>query len=69
MITTEEREKALSRRHATQLERLSLHTRTLTPLDIGDSVRIQNQTGNHPSRWDRTGVVIETGPGPRQYYV
>ena len=69
MITAEEREKALSRRHATQLERLSLHTHTLTPLDIGDSVRIQNQTGNHPSRWDRTGVVIETGPGPRQYYV
>ena len=69
MITAEEREKALSRQHATQLERLSLHTHTLTPLDIGDSVRIQNQTGNHPSRWDRTGVVIETGPGPRQYYV
>jgi len=26
---------------------------------VGDHVRLQNQVGNHPRRWDRTGVVIE----------
>ena len=68
-ITAEEREKALSRRHATELERLSLRAHELPPLNIGDSVRLQNQVGNHPRRWDRTGVIIELGPGPRQYLV
>lgn len=68
-IAAEDREKALARKHATQHERLSLHTRKLPPLQLGDTVLIQNQTGNHPTRWDRTGVVIEAGPGPRQYLV
>ena len=28
-------------------------------LRIGDTVRIQNQVGQHPTKWDRTGTVIE----------
>ena len=31
----------------------------LQPLKVGDHVYIQNLTGNHPKRWERTGVVIE----------
>jgi hypothetical protein len=30
---------------------------------------MQNQTGNYPSRWDKTGTIVEIGPGPRQYHV
>ena len=41
------------------MERLSTGTRGLPPLIIGDSVVVQNQTGNYPSRWDITGVVVE----------
>ena len=41
----------------------SEHTRRLPPLRVGDHVRIQNQTGPHPNKWDRTGNVIEV----RQY--
>jgi len=26
---------------------------------VGDHVRIQNQVGNYPKKWDKTGVVIE----------
>ncbi len=26
---------------------------------IGDRVRIQNQTGHHPNKWDRIDVVVE----------
>ena len=35
------------------------HTRRLPPLAVGDTVRIQNQTGNHPLKWDKTGRVVE----------
>ena len=44
-------------------------THELPALVIGESLLIQNQTGNHPGRWDRTGVVVDVGPGPRQYLV
>ena len=40
-------------------ERLTEHTRRLPPLKTGDHVRIQNQTGSHPNKWDKTGLVIE----------
>ena len=31
----------------------------LPPLTIGDCVMIQNQTGPNPTKWDKTGVVVE----------
>ena len=33
-------------------ERWSEHTRRLPPLAVGNHVRVQNQTGPHPRRWD-----------------
>ena len=33
-------------------------TRQLPQLKVGDTVRIQNQTGNYP-RWDKTGRIVE----------
>ena len=53
------RENALRNRHMRCEERLSLHTRRLPPLTVGNHVRIQNQIGQHPSIWDKTGVVVE----------
>ena len=53
------REMALRHRHLRLSERLTEHTRHLPALVIGDAVRIQNQTGPHPMKWDKTGVVIE----------
>ena len=53
------RENALRNRHMRCEERLSLHTRRLPPLTVGNHVRIQNQIGQHPSKWDKTGVVVE----------
>ena len=40
-------------------ERWTEHTRRLPPLVVGDHVRIQNQTGSHLTKWDKTGVVIK----------
>ena len=53
------REEALRNRHQKVCERLSEHTRHLPPLIIGDHVRLQNQSGHHPTKWDRTGTVVE----------
>lgn len=58
----EDREKALRRRHMAIAERLSLYSKQLNPLCVGDQVRIQNQTGLHPLRWDKTGSIIEVRP-------
>ena len=32
--------------------------------DVHDSVAVQNQTGSHPNRWDKTGVIIDKLPFP-----
>ena len=53
------REMALRNRHQKTCERLTEHTRCLPPLKVGDCVRVQNQTGPHPTKWDKTGVIIE----------
>ena len=58
-LTAEKREAALAKRHATERERLEEHTKKLPALKIGDSVYIQNQAGNFPLRWDKSGVIIE----------
>ena len=52
-------EDALRNRHMRDAERLSAHTRILPPLMVGDCVRIQNQVGPHPTKWDKTGMVVE----------
>ena len=57
--TLKAREEALRVRHMKVSERLNEHTKHLTPLKVGDSVRIQNQTGPHPTKWHKTGRVIE----------
>ena len=53
------REKLLSRRHVRDHERWSEHTQRLPPLKVGDNVFIQNQVGNHPKKWDKSGVIVE----------
>ena len=53
------REKAMAKRHVQGHEAWSEHTRRLPSLTEGDCVQIQNQSGNNPRRWERTGRVIE----------
>jgi hypothetical protein len=53
------REEALRNRHMQCAERLSEHTQRLPPLSVGDHVRMQNQIGSFPRKWDKTGVFIE----------
>ena len=55
----EDREKAMAKRAFSNMEKLDQNTRALPRLAVGDSVLVQNQVGNHPSKWDITGVVVE----------
>ena len=57
--TLQRREEALSRRHVKCSETLSEHTKRLPPLKVSDTVIIQNQLGNHPRKWNKTGTVVE----------
>ena len=53
------RESALALREAKLKERLSKRMKALLDLNMGDYVVIQNQMGNYPLRWDKTGVIIK----------
>ena len=63
----EDREKALRKRHVHMKERLTEHTKTLPNLETGTTVYVQNQMGNFPRKWDKTGVIVESRP--HQQYV
>ena len=59
IMVREDREKALAKRAVSNMEKLDKNCRVLPKLALGDSVLVQNQVGNHPSKWDITGVVVE----------
>ena len=41
---------------------LDEHARTLSPLQAGDAVAVQDLDGNSPRRWTKTGIVVESHP-------
>ena len=41
---------------------LSEHTKMLIPLTLGQVVLVQNQSGNNPLRWDKSGQIVEVLP-------
>ena len=59
LMLREDREKALRKRALRNMEKLEVGTRQLEKLHVHDTVQVQNQVGNHPSRWDITGTVVE----------
>ena len=62
------KEEALCTRITRTMESLKEHSRTLRPLAVGERVFLQNQQGASPTKWDRSGVVVET-PGHDLYRV
>ena len=60
VLSSEQREKALSRRHQLRGEALSEHTKVLPVLPVGATVQVQNQTGQHRLKWDLSGTVVES---------
>ena len=56
------REECFIRRHYAKAEDLTLHSRNLAPLQTGDNVYIQDQTGNTPRKWNKSGANLEFLP-------
>ena len=59
-ITMEQRETALAKRHVRRETELQRHTKAQAKLSVGDTVLVQNQEGNKPLRWDRTGTITQS---------
>ena len=55
----DDREKTMADRGSREHDKWSEHSRPLTPLMVGDKVRVQNQSGLFPRRWDKLGIVTE----------
>ena len=53
------KEEALRSPYVKSLENLSEHTKSLPPLNCGDHVIIQNQAGNFPNKWGKSGIILE----------
>jgi hypothetical protein len=48
---------AQARRAKHSQKKWSGHTRALAPLKVGDTVMLQNQSGNQPLCWDKRGLT------------
>ena len=55
----EKKELAMRTRYQGCQKRLAEHSKSLPNLEAGDRVAIQNQSGNRPTKWDRSGTVLE----------
>ena len=53
------RERAMKERLCCGKESWSEHICHLPPLNVGDACSVQNQVGNHPRCYDKTGRVVE----------
>jgi hypothetical protein len=64
-VTQEHRERTLANKRDMDNQKWSYRTKTLDDLEIGSAVAIQNQTGSNPTKWDKTGIVIENKPNSK----
>ena len=55
----DKRQQTLVNRSGRQIRELNHHTKLLPNLATGDQCCVQNQCGQFPGRWDRTGKIVE----------
>ena len=60
-LAADRRADAYGKRKFVMQERLSRGSRHLPPLCVGDHVLVQDQHGNNPRQWNKSGVVVEVG--------
>ena len=68
LMSQDQREKALARRHRDKGAELARNTRDHLPLEPGTVVLVQNQVGKSAKRWDKSGVVL-SDKGHSQYQI
>ena len=59
ILTQQARESALAKRHQLRGDDLNRQAHPLRPLHTGTVVQVQNQTGSHANKWDKSGTVVE----------
>ena len=59
ILTADEREKALAKRHLYCNTQLANKSKELKPLQLGQTVQVQNQRGVHANKWDLSGSIVE----------
>ena len=45
--------------NVTEYRTINEQVKSLPKLYVGDTVCVENQTGSHPTRWDKTGIITE----------
>ena len=61
-VTQEYRERTLALKREADAEKWTKRTKDYAVIEVGTPVILQNQTGNNPNKWDKTGVVLENKP-------
>jgi hypothetical protein len=64
-VSQEHRERTLDNKREMDHQRWSHRTKDLDDLEVGTAVAIQNQTEPNPTKWDKTGVVLENIPNSK----
>ena len=64
-VSQEHRERTLANKREMDHQRWSYRTKDLQELEVGTAVTIQNQTGNNPTKWDKTGIILENKPNSK----
>ena len=62
-------EEALRHRLGKNVDKMEAKAHDLRPLDLQAHVRVQNQSGNAPRRWDKTGTVVGRNLALDKYWV
>jgi len=61
-MSQELRERVQAKSSEQDGKRLARSTKRLKELPVETPVVIQNQTGRYPTKWDKTGVIVEIKP-------
>ena len=61
-MSQELRERVQAKSSELDGKRLARSTKRLKELPVETPVVIQNQTGRYPTKWDKTGVIVEIKP-------
>ena len=64
-VTQEHRERTLANKRDMDNQRWTHRTKASDDLEVRTAVAIQNQTGSNPTKWDKTGIVIENKPNSK----
>jgi hypothetical protein len=64
-VSQEHRERTLANKREMDHQRWSYRTKDLDELEVGTAVAIQNQRGQNPTKWEKTGIIIENKPNSK----